>query len=141
VLRIFDRTFSITYALHVIAIAVALLAVMNALFALVLEARREFGLLKYLGATNRQIGKIVLVKAGLLGLFGSFSGLAVGFALSFLLVYVINKQSFGWTIRFELPWVFLLQSFALVMFTSIVSGLIPARLAAKTPAPQVIKTE
>ncbi|WP_373531438.1 FtsX-like permease family protein [Vampirovibrio sp.] len=141
VLRIFDRTFSITYALHVIAIAVALLAVMNALFALVLEARREFGLLKYLGATDRQIGKIVLVKAGLLGVFGTLSGMAVGFALSFLLVYVINKQSFGWTIRFELPWVFLLQSFALVMFTSIVSGIIPARLAAKTPAPQVIKTE
>lgn len=141
VLRIFDRTFAITYALHVIAIAVALLAVMNALFALVLEARREFGILKYLGARDSQIAKIVLVKAGLLGLFGNISGLAVGFALSFLLIYVINKQSFGWTIRFELPWVFLAQSFALVMLTSIVSGLIPARLAAKTPAPQVIKTE
>lgn len=141
VLRIFDRTFAITYALHVIAIAVALLAVMNALFALVLEARREFGILKYLGAEDRQIGKIVLVKAGLLGIFGNISGLLIGFALSFLLIFVINKQSFGWTIRFEVPWFFLLQSFLLVMLTSIVSGLIPARLAAKTPAPQVIKTE
>ncbi len=141
VLRIFDRTFAITYALHVIAIAVALLAVMNALFALVLEARREFGLLKYLGATNAQIGKIVMVKAALLGLFGNLSGLAVGLALSFLLIEVINKQSFGWTIRFELPWFFLLQSFGLVMITAIVSGIIPARIAAKTPAPQVIKTE
>jgi ABC-type antimicrobial peptide transport system permease subunit len=54
---------------------------------------------------------------------------------------VINKQSFGWTIRFEIPWAFLIQSFLLVMGTSIVSGLIPARLAAQTPAPQVIKTE
>lgn len=141
VLRIFDRTFAITYALHVIAIAVALLAVMNALFALVLEARREFGILKYLGARDSQIGKIVMVKAGLLGLFGNISGLLVGFALSFLLIYVINRQSFGWTIRFELPWLFLLQSFLLVMITSILSGLIPARLAAKTPAPQVIKSE
>ncbi|WP_303672828.1 ABC transporter permease [Vampirovibrio chlorellavorus] len=141
VLRIFDRTFAITYALHVIAIAVALLAVMNALFALVLEARREFGLLKYLGATNAQIGKIVMVKAGLLGFFGNTSGLAVGLALSFLLIEVINKQSFGWTIRFELPWFFLLQSFGLVMITAIVSGIIPARIAAQTPAPQVIKTE
>lgn len=141
VLRIFDRTFAITYALHVIAIAVALLAVMNALFALVLEARREFGILKYLGAEDRQIGKIVMVKAGLLGLFGNVSGLAVGFLLSFLLIYVINKQSFGWTIRFELPLAFLIQSFLLVMATSILSGLIPARLAAQTPAPEVIKSE
>lgn len=141
VLRIFDKTFAITYALHVIAIAVALLAVMNSLFALVLEARREFGILKYLGAEDRQIGKIVLVKAGLLGLFGNISGLFVGFVLSFLLIYVINKQSFGWTIRFEIPWAFLAQSFLLVMGTSILSGLIPARLASQTPAPQVVKTE
>ena len=141
VLRIFDRTFAITYALHVIAIAVALLAVMNSLFALVLEARREFGILKYLGAEDRQIGKIVMIKAGLLGFFGNVSGLAVGFLLSYLLIYVINKQSFGWTIRFELPLAFLIQSFLLVMATSILSGLIPARLAAKTLAPEVIKSE
>ncbi len=141
VLRIFDRTFSITYALHVIAIAVALLAVLNSLFALVLEARREFGILKYMGAEDRQIGRIVLIKAGLLGFFGSLSGLIIGLLLSLLLIYVINKQSFGWTIRFELPLLFLAQSFLLVMFTSIIAGLIPARLAAQTPAPQVIKSE
>lgn len=141
VLRIFDRTFAITYALHVIAIAVALLAVMNSLLALVLEAKREFGILKYLGAEDRQISKIVLVQAGLLGLFGNISGLFVGFLLSFLLINVINKQSFGWTIRFEVPWAFLIQSFLLVMGTSIVSGIIPARMAAKTPAPEVIKSE
>jgi putative ABC transport system permease protein len=141
VLRIFDRTFAITYALHVIAIAVALLAVMNSLLALVLEAKREFGILKYLGAEDRQISKIVLVQATLLGLFGNLSGLLVGFLLSFLLINVINKQSFGWTIRFEVPWLFLIQSFWLVMATAIVSGLIPARMAAKTPAPEVIKSE
>jgi putative ABC transport system permease protein len=141
VLRIFDRTFAITYALHVIAIAVALLAVLNSLLALVLEARREFGILKYLGAEDRQIGKMVLVQAGLLGLFGNVSGLLVGFLLSFLLINVINKQSFGWTIRLETPWGFLTQSFLLVMATALVSGLLPARLASKTPAPEVIKSE
>jgi len=141
VLRIFDRTFAITYALHVIAIAVALLAVMNSLLAIVLEAQREFGILKYLGAEDKQIGKIVLVQAGLLGFFGNLSGLFVGFVLSVLLINVINKQSFGWTIRFEVPWLFLVESFLLVMGTSLVSGLLPARMAAKTPAPEVIKSE
>jgi putative ABC transport system permease protein len=141
VLRIFDKTFSITYALHVIAIAVALLTIMNALFALVLEARREFAILSYLGASRLQIVKVVLSMAGMLGLWGNVSGLGVGFVLSWLLIQVINKQSFGWTIRFELPVLFLLQSVALVFITALCSGLIPARIAFKTPAPQVIKLE
>lgn len=141
VLRVFDRTFAITYALHAIAIAVAMLAVMNSLFALVLEARRDFGILKYLGMGNRQIGKIVLAQAGLLGALGNLAGFLVGLVLSFLLIYVINKQSFGWTIRFAMPWDFLLQSFLLVMATALVSGLVPARMAARTPAPEVIRQE
>ncbi len=141
VLRVFDRTFAITYALHVIAIAVAMLAVMNSLFALVLEARRDFGILKYLGASNRQVGRIVLTQAALLGLFGNASGLIIGFLLSFLLIFVINKQSFGWTIQFSVPVAFLLQSFLLVMGTAVLSGLVPARLAARTPAPEVVRAE
>lgn len=141
VLRVFDRTFSITYALHVIAIAVALLSIMNALFALVLEARREFGILKYLGASAGQIGRIVFIQAGLLGLFGNVAGLTVGMILSYLLIHVINKQSFGWTLNFDLPVAFLTQAFLLVLGTALLAGLIPARLAAKTPAPDVIKSE
>lgn len=141
VLRIFDRTFAITYALHIIAIAVALLAVMNSLFALVLEARRDFGILKYLGADSRQVGRTVLTEAFLLGLFGNLSGLGVGFLLSFLLIYVINRQSFGWTIQFSVPVDFLVQSFLLVMGTALLAGLVPARLAARTQAPAVVRAE
>ena len=141
VLRIFDRTFAITYALHIIAIAVALLTVMNSLFALVLEARRDFGILKYLGASNEQVRRIVLTQAGLLGFFGNLFGLAVGLILSQLLIHVINLQSFGWTIQFAMPWGFLLQSFLLVMGTALLAGLIPARWAARTPAPEVIRSE
>lgn len=141
VLRIFDRTFAITYALHAIAIIVALLSVMNTLFALVLEGRRDFGILKYMGASSAQIRKIILLEAGILGILGNLTGLIVGFLLSLLLVYVINRQSFGWTIQFALPWEFLLQSFGLVMITALLSGLLPARQAGKTPAPEVIRAE
>ncbi len=141
VLRVFDRTFSITYALHGIAIIVALLAVMNSLFAMVLEARREYGIVRYLGGSAWQIIRIVLIKAGLLGIFGGVSGLGVGFALSILLIEVINKQSFGWTIRFDVPLPFLLQTLLLVVGTALLAGLIPARFASKTPSPQVIRSE
>ncbi|MEM0950588.1 MAG: FtsX-like permease family protein [Cyanobacteria bacterium P01_H01_bin.74] len=141
VLRIFDKTFAITYALHAIAIVVALLTIMNALFALVLEAKREFGILKYLGASAKQIQAIVLSIAAMLGILGNVSGLTVGLVLSQLLIKVINKQSFGWTIGFDLPVMFLVQATGLVLVTALVSGLIPARLAAKTLAPEVIKSE
>lgn len=141
VLQIFDRTFAITYALHGIAIIIALLSVMNTLFALVLEGKRDFGILKYMGATAGQIRKIILLEAGILGLMGNLTGLIVGLLLSLLLVYVINKQSFGWTIQYTLPWEFLLQSFGLVMITAFLSGLLPARQAGKTPAPEVIRAE
>lgn len=140
-MRVFDRTFAITYALHTIAIAIAMLSIMNALFALTLESRREFGILRYLGATARQLEKIVLIEAGLLGLFGNITGLALGWVLSQLLIHVINKQSFGWTVQLVVPYDFLIQSSIVVLATAVLSGILPARMAAKTLAPQVVRDE
>lgn len=135
VLRIFDNTFAITYALHAVSIVVAILGVLNALFALNYESRRDFALLTCLGASTRQIRKLVLVQAVTLGFLGTVLGIAVGFFLSLLLIHVINKQSFGWTIQLDLPFVFLAQSFVLVMVSAILSGLLPARSATSiTPA-------
>jgi putative ABC transport system permease protein len=141
VLRIFDDTFAITYALHLIAITVAILGVLNTLLALVLESRRDFGILRYLGATRQQIRRIVLLQAGLLGILGNLTGLGVGFVLSLLLIHVINKQSFGWSIQLYLSWDFIAQSFALVMISALLSGWIPARMAAQLPAPSVVRDE
>jgi putative ABC transport system permease protein len=140
-IKIFDRTFAITYALHTIAIAVSMLAVMNALFALALESRREFGILRYMGATTRQIQTVVLTEAGILGLLGSASGIVLGFVLSLLLIFVINRQSFGWTVQFAVPYDFLIEASFLVLLTAILSGIIPARFAAQTIAPQVVREE
>ncbi|MBX9689775.1 MAG: ABC transporter permease [Candidatus Obscuribacterales bacterium] len=141
VLRVFDNTFSITYALHAISIVVAILGVMNALFALTMESRKDLGIIKYLGASELQMKKLVLIQAGILGTLGNAGGLLVGSVLSLLLIHVINKQSFGWTIQLDLPFDFLLESFALIFFCSLLAGVIPARLAAKTPAPEVVRSE
>lgn len=140
-LKIFDRTFAITYALHTIAIAVAILSVMNALFALTMESKREFGILRYIGASEKQLRRIVLVEAGILGAVGNTTGIVLGYFLSLLLIYVVNKQSFGWTVQFCLPTEFLLQSSVLVFITAVLAGLIPARLAARTLAPSVVRDE
>jgi len=101
--RIFDRTFAITYALEAVAVVVAVMGIAGALIALVIDRRRELGLLRFLGASSGQLRKMILVEAGLLGLLANLAGFVLGYFLSLLLVFVINKQSFGWTIRFHWP--------------------------------------
>lgn len=140
-IRIFDRTFAITYALHSIAVTVAILSVMNALFALTIESRREFAILRYLGARKSQLAKIVYLQAGILGACGNLGGIGLGYILSLLLIHVINKQSFGWSVQYSVPLDFIVESSALVIVTAVASGVIPAAIAAKTLAPSVVRDE
>ena len=130
-IEIFDRTFAITWALEAVAILVAMLGAANSLLALVLDRRREIGLVRYLGAHTSQIYRMVLTEAGLIGLAASVLGLALGLALSLVLVFVINKQSFGWTIQFYPPLGLLGAAVALIWVVTVAAGLYPARYAAK----------
>jgi putative ABC transport system permease protein len=130
-IRIFDRTFAITYALEAVAVIVAVMGIAGALLALVIDRRRELGLLRFLGAAAGQVRKQILVEAGLLGLLANFAGLALGFALSLVLIYVINKQSFGWTIRFHWPMAVLLGAIAVVYVATVLAGLYPAQVAVR----------
>lgn len=140
-ITIFDRTFAITYALHTIAVIVSILSVMNALFALTIESRREFAILRYLGAGKKELSMIVYLQAFILALMGNTGGLGLGYILSLLLTHVINKQSFGWSVQYSIPYDFLIQSSLLVLLTAIVSAVVPARMAARTLAPSVIRDE
>lgn len=129
VLRIFDSTFAITYALELVAILVAILGISGTLVTLVLEREGELTILRLVGTGRRQIRGMVVAEAVLIGAVSQAIGLAVGLALSMLLIYVINVQSFGWTIQFHLPWVFLAQSSALIVAATMLAGLYPARRA------------
>jgi putative ABC transport system permease protein len=130
VLRIFDSTFAITYALELIAVTVAMLGVAATLLTLVLERRRELSLLRLVGAARRQVQRMVVIEAALIGAASQVIGLVVGFALSLLLVYVINVQSFGWTIQFRVPYAFLAQVSLVVVTATALAGFYPARRAA-----------
>jgi putative ABC transport system permease protein len=130
-IRIFDRTFAITYALEAIAVIVAVMGIAGALLALVIDRRRDFGLLRFLGAASGQMRKQILLEAGLLGLLSTLAGLLLGLALSLVLIYVINKQSFGWTIRFHWPVAVLLGALCVVYMSTVLAGLYPARVAVR----------
>ncbi|HEV2492845.1 MAG TPA: FtsX-like permease family protein [Terriglobia bacterium] len=140
-LRVFDRTFAITYALEAIAILVAVMGIVGALLALVIDRRRELGLLRFLGGAAGQIRRLILFEAGLLGLLANLAGLALGFLLSLILIYVINKQSFGWTIQFHWPVAVLVSALSLVYAATVAAGLYPARLAMRLRPIEVIHEE
>jgi putative ABC transport system permease protein len=141
VLRIFDSTFAITYALEAIAIFVAILGVASTLLTLILERRRELAVLRLVGADRRQVRKMVVIEAALIGGVSQGVGLGVGVLLSLVLIYVINVQSFGWTIQFHLPATFLAQSSLLILLATALSGIYPARRASELHAAEHLGEE
>jgi putative ABC transport system permease protein len=140
-IRVFDQTFAITYAVEAISILVAIGGVAGALISIVIDRRREFGVLRYLGGTSAQIRKLILVEAGLIGILANVLGLVLGYVLSLVLVYVINKQSFGWTIQFHWPVAVLLSSLSIVYVATVLAGLFPARLAVRLDPMEVVHEE
>ena len=140
-MQVFDRTFAITYALEAVAIVVAIMGMAGALMALVIDRRREIAVLRFLGAAGGQVRRLILVESGLLGLMANVLGLALGTLLSLILIYVINKQSFGWTIQFHWPVGLLLSALSLIYLAAILAGLYPARVAARLNPIEVVHEE
>jgi putative ABC transport system permease protein len=140
-LQIFDRTFAITWALEVVAIFVAVVGVAGALLALVIDRRRDYALLRFVGAERGQIRRIILAEAGFLGLFSNVMGLVLGTGLSLLLIFVINKQSFGWTIQFHWPVALILTALSGVYAATVLAGLYPARTAMRMNPIEMIHEE
>jgi putative ABC transport system permease protein len=137
-IRIFDRTFAITYALDAVAVIVAVIGVAGALLALVIDRRRELGLMRFLGATAGQIRRLILMESAMLGLLANVAGAMLGYLLSLILIFVINKQSFGWTIRFHWPVAILLGGLTFVYVATVLAGLYPASIAVRLDPLEVI---
>lgn len=125
----FDQTFAVTYALQLIAIIVAAIGIFDTLIALLLERSRELATLRALGATPRQIMQMTCIEFGLIGVFAWSIGVAAGACLAWELIYVINRQFFGWTIQWTLPPGVLAQALALSLLAAIGAGILPARYA------------
>jgi putative ABC transport system permease protein len=140
-IRVFDRTFAITYALEAVAIVVAIVGMAGALLALVIDRRREIGVLRFLGASGEQVRRLILFESGLLGLLANLVGMALGTLLSLVLIYVINKQSFGWTIQFHWPVALLVAALTLIYVATLLAGIYPARLAVRLKPIEVVHEE
>ncbi|MBC7682955.1 MAG: ABC transporter permease, partial [Ferruginibacter sp.] len=140
-LKIFDRSFAVTYWLQAIAIAIGLFGVAASFSAQVLARRKEFGLLAHLGLTRRQILTVVAGEGAAWTLIGSVAGLALGLAVSMVLVFVVNPQSFHWTMDLHLPWPRLLALCAAVVLAGTVTAWLAGRAAAGHDAVLAVKED
>jgi putative ABC transport system permease protein len=127
ILRIFRQTFSVTYALEFIGIAVAVIGLGMTLSSILLDRRTELTTLRALGFRRDELALATAVEGALLALSGVLTGIVASLCLGWILIYVINKQSFGWTLQFSIPWLALTELGALV----VVAGTLAAYLVGR----------
>jgi len=131
IFRTFDQTFAVTYALQLIALIVAAVGVFNTLVSLLLERSRELASLRAMGASSAQIRKMTLIEFGLLAFLAWLLSVAAGLCLAWQMIFVINRQFFGWTIFWSLPPMLLINALVLAILAGLGAGFWPARSAAK----------
>jgi len=129
-LRIFDRSFAVTYWLQAVAIAIGLFGIAASFSAQVLARRKEFGLLAHLGFTRRQVLAVVAAEGLAWTLAGAALGLLLGLAVSVVLVHVVNPQSFHWTMELQVP----VARLAALALAVVAAGTATAALAARHAA-------
>ncbi|MGZ5261329.1 MAG: ABC transporter permease, partial [Burkholderiales bacterium] len=128
-LAIFDRTFAVTYVLEIAAVVIGLFGVSTSFSAQALARRREFGVLRHIGMTRREIASMLACEGLVVGGLGVLVGLALGWVISLILIHVINRQSFHWSMDMYLPWQALASIAAALVIAAAVTAVLSARRA------------
>jgi putative ABC transport system permease protein len=140
-MRIFDRSFAVTYYLQALAIGIGLFGIAASFSAQVLARRKEFGLLRHLGLTRRQILAVVAGEGAVWTAGGAIAGLALGLGVSAVLVHVVNPQSFHWTMDLIVPWDRLALLAGAVLLAGSVTAALSARAAASADAVRAVRED
>jgi putative ABC transport system permease protein len=131
-LQIFDRTFVITNVLRWLAVGVAVIGILGAMLALQLERSRELAVLRALGMTPAQLGGMVTLQTAMIGLLSGIAAIPLGLIMAKILIDVINRRSFGWSMDIQTDPNVVLVALALSVGTALIAGLYPAYRAAKS---------
>jgi putative ABC transport system permease protein len=140
-LETFDRTFAITRVLRILAGLIAFVGVFSALMALQLDRSRELGVLRACGLTPAQLGITIVAETTLLGGIAGLLALPAGTAVAALLVHVINRQSFGWSMALRIDSGILLQGVLLALIAAVLAGCYPAWRMARTSPATALRSE
>lgn len=141
VFEVFDRTFTITVALRLLATLVAFIGILSALMSLQLEHTREYGVMRANGMTPNQLRGFTFIQTGLMGIVAGSLAIPIGIVLAMVLVYVINVRSFGWTMQFQIIYSELGQAFLVAIVAALLGGLYPAYRLAKMNVSEAIRSE
>lgn len=140
-LEVFDRTFAITTILRMIALLVAFVGVLSALMALQIEREHEFAVLRAEGMTPGLLGRYLALQTGVMGVIAGLLALPLGLALAYVLIFVINKRSFGWTLQFTAPPDILVQAFLLALAAAVLAGVYPSRALTRADPAAALRSE
>jgi putative ABC transport system permease protein len=140
-LEIFDRSFAVTYALEAIAVVIGLAGVTSSFAALAWSRRREFGVLRFLGFRRRDILRLLAIEGATTGALGAAAGLVAGSAISLVLVHVVNRQSFHWTLEVHWPIAGLAALVAAVVALCALAARMSAALAVRDEAVLAVKDD
>ncbi|WP_294393913.1 ABC transporter permease [uncultured Sphingomonas sp.] len=133
-LQLFDRSFAVTYVLEAAAILVGLAGVAATMSAQTIGRNKEFGMLRHLGVSKRQIIAMLGTEGALLGLIGGVAGVALGALLGQVLIHVINPQSFNWTMTTLWPVGTILGVMAALIGAAALTAMLAGRRATATQA-------
>jgi len=140
-LEVFDRTFAVTTVLRLLSMVVAFVGVLSALMAQTLERAREIGVLRALGLTPLEVWKLTTSQTGFMGLVAGVLALPVGSVLALVLIFVINRRSFGWTLELELAPTMFLQALALAVGAAVLAAVYPAWRMSTSELPTALREE
>lgn len=140
-LAIFDRTFAITVAMRLITILVAFTGVWNALLAFQLEKAREVGILRALGLTLADMHRLILLETALAGAAAGLFAVPTGYALAWILIFIINKRSFGWTLPMYVEPTPFVQAFLLAVGAALLAALYPSWRLHRLPVAAVLRND
>jgi len=140
-LAVFDRTFAVTYALEAASVAIGLAGLTASFGALVLARRREFGMLRHIGMTRRQIGAMLAFEGLAVSGVGVATGLLLGGMISLVLIRVVNRQSFHWSMDVSVPWRGLAAFAVTLLALALLATLVAARQATSNDAVRAVKDD
>jgi putative ABC transport system permease protein len=140
-LTIFDRSFAVTYLLEAVAIVIGLFGVAATFSTQTLARSREFGMLRHIGVTRAQILALLGCEGGLLTLVGIAMGCVLGFAISLILVFVVNPQSFHWTMSLHIPWTLIGVIGCVMLASSCATAVLAGRRAVSVDAVRAVKED
>lgn len=141
VFEVFERTFAITQALRLLATIVAFIGILSALMALQIEQTRQYGVMRAVGLTRRQVWDYTLLQTGLMGIVAGLLALPIGAVLAYVLVYVINVRSFGWTMQLTLAPEEFIIAFAVAVVAALAAGIYPAGRVANLQTGAALRNE